>query len=256
MFNTLAHLMYGLDASGSKPMNGDHGSKNPAVTPATPPAPASPFTDDNHYSNRDAAMRKTKLKGKAPQSSTSPAQVDKLTLQSQGRAFSWKALQQVRQLVPTMMVFVGHGGLYFGFAILAKVANAVLLTTQSGPLQAAAIPWMMALYPVLVTRIYLSMVHYLHFGLPMKRPRMLGSYDGPGENYAWIDEEGMVFVDGVSGQWDDEAQEEETDWVDGDAEYLRPWRTTTLDLVPGRMTFAARESLATPSILDFRDEEY
>ncbi|KAF8888360.1 hypothetical protein CPB84DRAFT_1749498 [Gymnopilus junonius] len=95
--------------------------------------------------------------------------------------FSWTALQQVSRLVPTMMVFIGHGWVYFGLAICAKIVNAILVTTQSGPLQAAAIPWMMALLPVVVTRIYLSMVRYLHFGLPMKRPQLLASYDG--ENY-------------------------------------------------------------------------
>ncbi|KAF8966815.1 hypothetical protein BDZ97DRAFT_1806594 [Flammula alnicola] len=99
---------------------------------------------------------------------------------------SWRSLHQARILIPTMMIFIRHGMFYFFFAIgtfmscltlqsgrsfrlwisfvvpVAKIVNAVIVVSTSGPLQAIGIPWMMALYPVLVTRIYLDMVEYLH----------------------------------------------------------------------------------------------
>ncbi|KAF9039361.1 hypothetical protein BJ165DRAFT_1407555 [Panaeolus papilionaceus] len=95
-------------------------------------------------------------------------------LDVRGRA-SAESLHQVRKLVPTMMVFISHGTYYFSLkfglmtalslfisAILAKVINAIVVVTASGPLREIGIPWIMALYPVLVTKIYLNMVQYLH----------------------------------------------------------------------------------------------
>ncbi|KAH9475469.1 hypothetical protein JR316_0012580 [Psilocybe cubensis] len=113
--------------------------------------------------------------------------------------FSWNRIKQVKRLVPTMIVFISHGGWYFTLGILAKIANVVMIVMFTGPLQSFAIPFMMALYPITVTRIYLSMVYYLHYRVPMKGPRLVASYDG------------QDFASGFSG--------DEDDYIDDDYDY-------------------------------------
>ncbi|KAF4622042.1 hypothetical protein D9613_009150 [Agrocybe pediades] len=209
--------------------------------------------------------------------------------------FSWTALCQVKRLVPTMMVFVEHGGCYFSLAIMAKIANAIVVTTYSGPLQGAAIAWLMALYPVLVTRIYLSMVQYLNYGVPMKseRPRMFGSHDREYYGSGFIDEaedgddddddgeEGYArdieFARGLRGDDWDGASEATFSFSADSPRASRSRRTSRVRRVSrpqrpgnrdderrrrsrgprlGRITFAARESLGSPSVIDFMDEEF
>jgi len=81
-------------------------------------------------------------------------------LDSNGKA-SAESLLQVRRLVPTMIAFISRGSCYLFIAIISKIVNAVIVVSVSGPLQGAGIPIMMALYPVLITRMYLSMAAYL-----------------------------------------------------------------------------------------------
>jgi len=83
-------------------------------------------------------------------------------LDPNGKASLMESLLQVRRLVPTIVAFISHGSCYFLIAIAAKIVNAVVVVSVSGPLQGVGIPMMMALYPVLATRTYLSMVAYLH----------------------------------------------------------------------------------------------
>ncbi|KAJ3507353.1 hypothetical protein NLJ89_g6353 [Agrocybe chaxingu] len=75
---------------------------------------------------------------------------------------NWENWIEVKRLVPTMVVFIKHGVAYFVFGTLIKVVNAVFLVGTAGPLQMVGVSWMMALYPIVMCRIYLSMVDYLH----------------------------------------------------------------------------------------------
>ncbi|KAF9473212.1 hypothetical protein BDN70DRAFT_997765 [Pholiota conissans] len=84
------------------------------------------------------------------------------SLDSNGR-LTWTALRSVSLLIPTIVVFANHGVIYFIITIATKIATAALFLSQSGPLQAVGIPWLIALYPVLIGRLYLAMVEHLHF---------------------------------------------------------------------------------------------
>ncbi|KIM37499.1 hypothetical protein M413DRAFT_275786 [Hebeloma cylindrosporum] len=101
-------------------------------------------------------------------------------LDSNGKA-NLQSLAQMRKLVPTMVIYMRHGLCYYFFAITAKIANAIIVVNTTGPLQSIGIPFLLALYPVLVSRVYLDMVKYLHAQVP-KRTHMLGTSTGEERN--------------------------------------------------------------------------
>ncbi|KJA17270.1 hypothetical protein HYPSUDRAFT_46603 [Hypholoma sublateritium FD-334 SS-4] len=86
-------------------------------------------------------------------------------LDANGRP-SWKSLREMRTLIPTMNIFARHGFIYFLLAIAAKIANILILFFLTGPLHGIGIPFIMALYPIMVTRLKLSLGEFLHFIKP------------------------------------------------------------------------------------------
>jgi len=84
------------------------------------------------------------------------------SLDPNGKANFLENLLQARRVVPTLVTFISHGSCYFFIAIATKIVNAIVVVNVSGPLRGVGIPIMMALYPVLAARTYLSMVAYLH----------------------------------------------------------------------------------------------
>ncbi|TFK35828.1 hypothetical protein BDQ12DRAFT_737319 [Crucibulum laeve] len=75
-----------------------------------------------------------------------------------------RGLLQMRRLVPTMVLFVRDGAYYFFLAMLTILVNTILLfkAPGPGPLKNVALPWMMALCPLLATHMYLNMQDFLH----------------------------------------------------------------------------------------------
>ncbi|PPR01547.1 hypothetical protein CVT24_001858 [Panaeolus cyanescens] len=173
-------------------------------------------------------------------------------LDVRGRA-SAESLKQVRKLVPTMMVFISHGTYYFFFAILAKIVNAILIVTASGPLREIGIPWIMALYPVLVTKIYLNMVQYLHG----RRGRIQYLHNSPNPGAGGDDEnhDNFHFTFSFNSSSDDHTMpgfinERDAERGGGSRRGSSYFRTGL-----GQITFATRSSLAVSSDVDSLGED-